>query len=99
MKYFFSFILLWALSAGCKPKEISGVELQNKLINTMKDYLDKTLQPGTEFKIKDVVYYPEKMKKVYLCRFHVNMRFGKSDTTGVVVATISNDFTKVTRTQ
>ena len=99
MKYFFTFILLLGLSAGCKPKVLSGPELESKLIETMKDYLHKTLQPGTGFTIKDVIYYPEKMKKLYICQFHVNMHFGKNDTTGVVAATISNDFSKVERTQ
>lgn len=99
MKYFFSFILLLALSAGCKQKVLSGAELENKLKETMKDYLHKTLKPGTEFTIKDVIYYPEKMKNLYICQFHVTMHYGKSDTTGVVAATISNDFSKVKRTQ
>ena len=99
MKYLFSFILLLALSAGCKQKVLSGAELENKLKETMKDYLHKTLKPGTEFTIKDVIFYPEKMKNLYICQFHVNMRYGRSDTTGVIAATISNDFSKVTRTQ
>ena len=99
MKYFFTFIVLLAIGAGCKPKEISGAALENKLIETMNDYLHKTLQPGVEFTIKDVIYYPEKTKKLYICRFHVNMHFSNKDTTGIVAATISNDFSKVVRTQ
>ncbi len=43
MKYFFTFILLLALGGGCKPKELEGVKLENKLKETMKDYLDTTL--------------------------------------------------------
>src|SRR5688572_24877129 len=99
MKYFFTFILLLALGAGCKPKVLSGAELENKLIETMKDHLHKTLQTGVEFTIKDVIYYPEKMKKLYICRFNVEMHYGQKDTTGIVAATISNDFSKVVRTQ
>lgn len=99
MKYFFAFTLLLAICTGCKPKILSGAELENKLIGTMKDHLHKTLEPGVEFSIKDVTYYPEKMKKLYICQFHVNMRYGKKDTTGIVAATISNDFSKVVRTQ
>lgn len=99
MKYFFTFILLLFLGAGCKPKVLSGTALQNKLIETMDDYLHKTLQPGVQFTIKDVSYYPEAIKKRYLCQFHVTMHFNNNDTTGIVAATISNDFKNVSRTQ
>ena len=92
-----SFLLV--LSSACKPKILSGTELENKLIETMKDHLHKTLQPGVEFTIKDVTYYPEKNKKLYICQFHVNMHYGQRDTTGIIAATISNDFSKVVRTQ
>jgi hypothetical protein len=99
MKYFFSFILFLIFGAGCKPKELSGAKLENKLVETMDDYLHKTLKPGVTITIKDVVYYPEIEKKLYLCQFHVNMHFANKDTTGIVAATISNDFKKVERTQ
>lgn len=99
MKYLITFALLLALGMGCKPKLLSGVELQNKLISTMDDYLHKTLKPGAQFTIKDVSFYPEASEKLYLCQFHVNMHFGNRDTTGIMAATISNDFKKVTRTQ
>ena len=99
MKYFITFILLLFLNAGCKQKVLSGVELQNKLISTMDDYLHKTLKPGAQFTIQDVSFYPKANEKLYLCQFHVNMHFGNRDTTGIMAATISNDFKKVTRTQ
>ena len=99
MKYFFFCILLLSLNTGCKQKIISGVELQNKLIETMNDHLHKTLEPGVVFTIKDVIYYPRQEEKDYICQFHVNMHFHNKDTTGVVGANISNDFSKVVRTQ
>jgi hypothetical protein len=99
MRYFFTFILLLFLGTGCKPKILSGTALQNKLIETMDDYLHKTLQPGVQFTIKDVIYYPEETEKKYICQFHVDMHFNNKDTTGIVAATISNDFKKVSRTQ
>jgi hypothetical protein len=99
MKYFFTCILFFTLGAGCKPKVLSGTELQNKLIETMDGYLHKTLQPGVVFKVKDVIYYPEEIKKLYVCQFHVSMHFSNKDTTGIVAATISNDFNTVVRTQ
>ena len=55
MKYFITFVLLLTLGTGCKPKVLSGTALQNKLIETMDDYLHKTLHPGVTFTIKDVV--------------------------------------------
>ncbi len=99
MKHFFIAALLLTFGAGCKPKELSGVALQKQLIKTMGDYLHKTLRPGVQFTIKDVTYYPEKKEKDYICQFHVEMQFNKKDTTGIVAATISNDFKKVFRIQ
>lgn len=87
------------MGAGCKPKVLSGAALQNKLVETMDDYLHKTLQPGVQFKINDIVYYPEKTKQMYICQFHVNMHYRNKDTTGIVGANISNDFKTVVRTQ
>lgn len=98
MKYLIILILL-ALGVGCKPKILSGVALQNKLIETMDQYLHQTLKPGAQFTIKDVIYYPEETEKLYICQFHVKMQFGKKDTTGIMAATITNDFKKVARTQ
>jgi hypothetical protein len=98
MRYFFTYVLLFALGAGCKPKVLSGTALDNKLIETMNDYLQKTLQPGVTFEIKDVIHYTEKESKMYDCQFHVNMHYKNKDTTGIVEATITNDFKKVSRT-
>jgi hypothetical protein len=78
---------------------LSGTALQDKLVETMDDYLHKTLKPGVQFTIKDVSYYPDSIKKFYLCQFQVRMHFNNKDTIGIVAATISNDFSKVTRTQ
>lgn len=99
MRHFFTFVLLFALGAGCKPKVLSGTALDNKLIETMNDYLHKTLQPGVKFEIKDVIYYPETELKMYDCQFHVDMHYKNKDTTGVMEATITNDFKKVSRTR
>ena len=82
---------------GCKPKVISGAALHDKLIVTMGDYLHKTLKPGVTFEIKDVIYYPEVTEKLYDCEFHVSMQYMNRDTTGMVGATITNDFKKVSR--
>ena len=99
MKYFFFFLLVFSLVAGCKPKVLSGTALQNKLIETMGNYLDTTLKPGVHATVKDVAYYPEASKSLYNCRFHVKMQYGNKDTTGIVTGTITNDFKTVSRIQ
>ena len=97
MKYFFILVFFIALGAGCKQKILSGTELENKLIKTMQDYLNKNAKPGVVYTVKDVTFYTEKRKKEYNCEFHVNMRADKIDTTGTMAANISNDFNKVER--
>jgi hypothetical protein len=45
------------------------------------------------------MYYPEVTEKNFICQFHVTMHLGNKDTTGIIAATISQDFQKVFRTQ
>jgi hypothetical protein len=99
MKHFYAFILLLALGTACKQKILSGKELEDKLKETMTDYLHKTLGPGTEITIKDLNYYPDKIKKSYICTFDVTLHTGNKDTSGVMKAFIPNDFSKVDRIQ
>jgi hypothetical protein len=99
MKYFLTIFLFFILLSSCKQKILSGVALQNKLIETMNNYLDTTLLPGTVVTVKDVTYYPEASKKLFNCRFHVRLQYKNKDTTGVVAATITNDFKTVSRNE
>jgi hypothetical protein len=99
MKYLLSFSLVCALAFGCQPKVLSGPALQSKLIETMQDYLPKTLAKNVTFKINEVAFYPDAEKKLYNCNFTVTMFMNGKDTTGLVVATISNDFMTVHRLQ
>jgi len=99
MRYLFILVFLSVLDAGCKQKILSGKELENKLKETMTDYLHKTLKPGVGVTVKDVAYYPEQKEKRYICRFHIDMHYTGWDTTGFVQAIISNDFKTVKRTQ
>ena len=102
MRYFFalSFILAVAVTA-CRQKIISGVELENKLKQTMQEYLDKTGKEGAVYKVEDVAFFADKEKKLYICEFHVNVKASavNLDTTGIMKADIPNDFSKVTRMQ
>lgn len=99
MKYVFTFILLLAMGIGCKPKVLSGKALENKLMETMSDFLKNSPNKGIKFTVKDVIYYPNINKKLYDCEFHVDMQKGDKDTVGIMRATITNDFKDVERSQ
>jgi hypothetical protein len=99
MKQIVAFIFLLALAVGCKPKVLTGKDLENKLKETMSNYLDTTSRPGTKFTVKDVLYYPEAEKEDYICHFNVDMHYPNGDTSGIVIATITNDFKTVKRKQ
>ena len=99
MKYFLTAFFSLMIICSCKQKVLSGEALQNKLKETMHNYLDTTLVPGTQITVKDVAYYPEASQKLYNCRFHVRIQYKNSDTTGIVAASITNDFKTVKRFQ
>ena len=99
MKSFITLFIFIVIFTGCKQKILSGKDLENKLIETMGNYLDSTLKPGVHATVKDIIYYPEASKKLYRCEFHVMMHYGNKDTTGIVAGTITNDFKTVSRTQ
>ena len=99
MKIISLLFIVALLFGACKPKVLSGKELESKLIETMNNYLDTTLKPGVHATVKDVVYFTEAQKKLYHCRFHVNMTYENRDTTGIVAATITNDFKTISRLQ
>ena len=97
MRYFFSLVFLVVLAAGCKEKRLSPAQLENKLMKTMNNYLDKNGNANVKFTVKSVVFYPE--KDFYLCEFRVNMQGNTIDTIGTMTATISKDFNTVKRRQ
>ena len=98
MKYFFGFIFLLMTTFGCKQKATLSdmVQVENNLIKTMNEYLQKNnAKPGVGFTVKDVIFFPE--KNSYTCEFNVTMHFGNKDTIGKMKAIISNDFNTVKR--
>ena len=101
MKYILILFCSLALALACKQKVLSGAELDNKLIKTMQNYLDKDAKPGVTYNVKEVNFYPDKMKKEYNCEFRVQVHADKDnfDTTGIMKANIPNDFSKVDRIQ
>jgi len=100
MRFFFTFIMLLTIVA-CKQRVMTQAELENKLIKTMEDYLKETGKPDAVYKVKDVIFYADKERKLYNCEFHVNVKAGtvKLDTTGIMWADIPSDFSKVIRKQ
>jgi hypothetical protein len=101
MRYFVLLIFLIVIIPGCKQKILKGADLENKLVETMQQYLEKQAKPGVHFQVKNVIYFPEAEKKFYRCEFQVAMHTdnNNADTIGMMAANISNDFTKVDRKQ
>lgn len=99
MNLFRLLIAVLILCASCKQKVLAGKDLEDKLTQTMADHLKKTLQPGTTFNIKETIYYPDKIKNVYICTFNVELHTPTKDTVGEMKAWIPNDFSKVERIQ
>jgi hypothetical protein len=99
MKFLFTCLLLLTVAIGCKPKILKGKDLENKLVETMNNYLNNTPNSNATFKVKNVIFYPDARKKLYNCQFNVTMHIGNKDTSGIVAATITNDFQKVVRSQ
>jgi hypothetical protein len=101
MRFSLTLIVLSTIAITCKQRVISGPELENKLIKTMQDYLDKTGKKDAVYKVEDVTFFADKQKKLYNCEFHVNVKAAdvKLDTTGIMKADIPNDFSKVMRKQ
>lgn len=97
MKYFLILLLTVFSVIACKQKVLTGVELQNKLIETMQNFLNKEDNAGFQFHVKDVNYFADVKGKAYVCVFHVNMHSANADTVGSMTAVISNDFEKVER--
>lgn len=84
---------LFACNRTLKPEEV-----ETRLKESMSDFLNKSPEnqanPAT-FTVKDVTYFPA--KEFYECEFVVGMKKGAVDTTGVMKAKVSYDFTKVIR--
>lgn len=99
MKYIICFLLVFTAAIGCKPKVLSGADLENKLKETMAVHLNKTPHPEVQFNVKKVTYFPETDKNDYICKFQVDMHYKDKDTTGIMKAVISNDFKSVERIQ
>ncbi|MBG9378337.1 hypothetical protein I5907_19015 [Panacibacter sp. DH6] len=92
-------ILLLFIFAACNNNP-SPAETEARLKQTMLSYLFKENAKGDtsaiKFRIDKVYYFDNKVN--YNCEFYVHMVIpGKVDTTGVMKAIVSKDYTDVKR--
>ncbi|SRR5258706_3206338 len=97
MKYLLCILFIVMTAAGCKETKSQEAQLEKKLMQTMKEYLEANARLGTVATVKDVLY--DDRNKYYYCEFHVNLHSANKDTTGTMVALISKDFKTVERSQ
>ena len=95
MKYY-TLLLLFAVVLGCrKPVR---TDPSARLEKTMAAFLKKNVgrdSATVKFQVLDVAYYAD--KDFYECEFHVRMTSPSGDTTGMMKARISSDYSKVIR--
>ncbi|HVS98136.1 MAG TPA: hypothetical protein VHE54_16685 [Puia sp.] len=95
MKYYI-WLLLFALVFCCrKPVRTDPT---SRLEKAMAAFLRKNVGRDSatiRFQVLDVAYYAD--KDFYECEFHVRMTSPSGDTTGMMKARISSDYSKVTR--
>jgi len=94
-------LILTMLLSGllCCKRQLSKEETVRELKTAMQKYLMTTSKFDStkiKFDIEDINYFEDAQK--YNCEFKVRMRLNNSiDTTGMMAATISKDFTTVKR--
>jgi hypothetical protein len=91
------FALLLFFGIACK-RHLSHTDIENQLKSSMHKFLIKRKDYDSsklKFDVQKVYFFEE--KNSYDCEFVVRMRSNGYDTTGVMTATISKDFTRVSR--
>jgi len=93
-------ILFFVFVLSCKAKDSTPADIENDLKKTMQTYLYNTIHndsSNVKYRVKDVIYYDDKERNIYICEFTVNLKDKLFDTTGIMKANISRDFKKVVR--
>lgn len=88
-------ILLSVFACQKKPKPD---EVEQRLKKAMSEFLYQSVNNDSSrvtFDVKEVIYFEE--AEGYECEFKVNMAQAGKDTLGVMKATVTKDFTKVSR--
>ncbi|MFI5156684.1 MAG: hypothetical protein ACHQEM_10885 [Chitinophagales bacterium] len=87
------------VSLSSCSRKLSHEQVEQKLKEAMKTFLShqefRYDTSKAEFTIDSVVYFED--KKFYECEFNVHLKKKNYDTTGIMTARISKDFTTVTR--
>jgi hypothetical protein len=92
-------VIFLITSAGCQ-KKYTRQEIVQKLSDAFSKSLYERVHNDSskvKYYIKDVIFYDDRKYDIYLCEFKVRMVDQRVDTTGIMGATISKDFTKVIR--
>jgi len=97
--YNWIYLVALLLSLGSCSRKLSHEQVEAKLKEAMKTFLQKQEfrydTTKTEFAIDSVIYYED--KSFYECEFNVHLKKKNYDTTGIMTARISRDFLRVTR--
>lgn len=96
MKKLFCLLALVCMVACQKKPKPS--EVQQHLKKAMSEFLYNSVNNDSskvKFDVKDVIYFED--AEAYECEFNVRMVQAGKDTTGVMKATVTKDFTKVSR--
>ena len=94
-KIFFCLLCILAISCQKKPKQ---AEVQDHLKKAMSGFLYESINNDSskvKYDVKDVLFFED--REFYECEFNVRMLQDGKDTTGVMKARVTKDFTKVSR--
>jgi len=90
-------LVLIGLFTACKRK-LSSEDVERELKTAMLHQLNKGLNSDStkvKFEVLKVNYFED--KQFYECEFNVRMKTAALDTTGIMLARVSKDFTVVRR--
>lgn len=97
MKKWLTIFIITSLVA-CQRNQADRTQVESRLKDAMKDYLYKEINYDSSkatYNVLDVNYFED--KTFFECEFHVRMKSKNLDTTGIMTARISKDFSKVKR--
>ena len=97
MKKFLALVILVTTLFACST-EPTPEETEKELKKSMQNFLENPhdgKNPNAVYEVKDVTFYPG--KEYFECEFVVHVKTDMQDTTGVMKAKVSRDFSKVIR--
>jgi hypothetical protein len=97
MKKILALVMLVTTLFACST-EPTPEETEKELRKSMQNFLEKPHEGKPQnavYEVKDVTYFPG--KEFFECEFVVHVKTDTQDTTGVMKAKVSRDFSKVIR--